>query len=125
MYSDLNYYHYNYMRFDRLRAEKDHPYWLLETAPNWSGGGPIWNIHHDERGIRAFSWLSVMLGGSMVLYWQWRSHWAGQEMQHGTCVNQTGAWQPGKECWQQLSKDFADLVTSLSITLHSVLKWPW
>ena len=106
MYSDLSYYHYNYMRFDRLRAEKDAPYWLLETAPNWSGGGPVWNIHHDERGIRAFTWMSILMGGSMVLYWQWRSHWAGQEMQHGTCVSQTGAWMPGKEAWQQTATEF-------------------
>ncbi len=109
MYADLNYYHYNFLRFDRLRAEKPHPYWLLETAPNWSGGGPVWNIHHDERGVRAFSWLSVLLGGSMVLYWQWRSHWAGQEMQHGTCVTSTGDWSPGKETWARLGREFDEL----------------
>lgn len=106
MYSDLNYYHLNFMRFDRLRAEKPDPYWLLETAPNWSGGGPVWNIHHDERGIRAFTWLSILMGGSMVLYWQWRSHWAGQEMQHGTCVSQTGQWMPGKATWQRVAREF-------------------
>jgi len=113
MYSDFNYYHYNFMRFDRLRAEKPHPYWLLETAPNWSGGGPVWNIHHDERGVRAFTWLSVLLGGSMVLYWQWRSHWAGQEMQHGTCVTSTGDWNPGKETWAQLGQEFKEHSTFL------------
>ena len=106
MYSDLSYYHYNYIRFDRLRGEKDAPYWLLETAPNWSGGGPVWNIHHDERGIRAFTWLSMLMGGSMVLYWQWRSHWAGQEMQHGTCVSQTGQWMPGKDAWRKMAGEF-------------------
>lgn len=109
MYADLSYYHYNFVRFDRLRAEKPVPYWLLETAPNWSGGGPVWNIHHDERGIRAFSWLSVLMGGSMVLYWQWRSHWAGQEMQHGTCVSQRGVRMPGWKTWQQLAAEFQEL----------------
>jgi len=107
MYADLSYYHYNYIRFDRLRAEKRAPFWLLETAPNWSGGGPIWNIHHDERGIRAFTWMSMLMGGSMALYWQWRSHWAGQEMQHGTCVSQTGKWMPGKAAWQRMAAEFA------------------
>ena len=106
MYADLSFYHYNFIRFDRLRAEKPAPYWLLETAPNWSGGGPVWNIHHDERGIKAFTWLSILMGGSMALYWQWRSHWAGQEMQHGTCVSQRGAWMPGKAAWQELAADF-------------------
>jgi beta-galactosidase GanA len=109
MYADLAYYYYNYMRFDRLRGEKDAPFWMLETAPNWSGGGPVWNIHHDERGIRAFTWLSMLMGGTMVLYWQWRSHWAGQEMQHGTCVSQTGAWMPGKSTWMQMAREFKEL----------------
>lgn len=109
MYADLSYYHYNYFRFDRLRAEKEQPFWLIETAPNWSGGGPVWNIHHDSRGIRAFTWMNILVGGSMVLYWQWRSHWAGQEMQHGTCVSQTGRWMPGKETWAELGRDFARL----------------
>lgn len=108
MYADLSYYYLNFSRFDRLRAEKPAPYWLLETAPNWSGGGPVWNIHHDERGIKAFSWLAILLGGSMVLYWQWRSHWAGQEMQHGTCVDQNGNWMPGKQAWQELAAAFSE-----------------
>lgn len=108
MYADLNYYHYKFCVMDLLRGQKSEPYWLLETAPNWSGGGPVWNIHHDPRGIRAFTWLSMLMGGSMVLYWQWRSHWAGQEMQHGTCVNQNGDWMPGKETWQTLAREFRE-----------------
>lgn len=106
LYADLAHLHINYSKLDRLRPEKGAPYWMLETAPNWSGGGPLWNIHHDERGIRAFTWMSMLLGGSMVLYWQWRSHWAGQEMQHGTCVSHTGQWMPGKETWARLAAEF-------------------
>jgi len=108
MYADRAFYQNNLLRFDRLRAEKPSPYWLLETAPNWSGGGPVWNIHHDKYGVRLFSWLSVLLGGSMVLYWQWRSHWAGQEMQHGTIVSATGSWMPNKETWKQLGQEFKE-----------------
>lgn len=106
LYADLSYVHINYSKMDRLRVDKPEPWWMLETAPNWSGGGPIWNIHHDADGIRNFAWMSMLLGGSMVLFWQWRSHWAGQEMQHGTCVSQTGQWMPGKETWAQLAQDF-------------------
>ncbi len=108
MYADLAHYDYTFNRMDRIRAEKEAPFWMLETAPNWSGGGPIWNIHHEERGIRAFSWLTMIMGGSMLLYWQWRSHWAGQEMQHGTCVGQNGQWMPGKSTWQQLAREFKE-----------------
>ena len=106
LYADLSHAYINYSKMDRLRAEKPVPYWMLETAPNWSGGGPVWNIHHEGDGIRAFTWMSMLLGGSMVLYWQWRSHWAGQEMQHGTCVGHTGQWMPGKDAWTQLARDF-------------------
>jgi beta-galactosidase GanA len=107
LYADLSHAHINYSKLDRLRADRPEPYWMLETAPNWSGGGPVWNIHHDGDGVRAFTWMSILLGGSMVLYWQWRGHWAGQEMQHGTCVSQTGQWMPGRETWKRLADDFA------------------
>ena len=109
MYADRRYYHYNLGRFDRLRAEKNYnPYWLMETAPNWSGGGQTFNIHFDERGVHCFSWLSTLLGGSMVLYWQWREHWAGQEMLHGTCVTATGKWRPNKTMWQRIAASLAN-----------------
>lgn len=107
MYADLNYYHYNFPRFDRLRAEKPGTPWILwETAPNWSGGGPIWNIHHEGAGVRAMSWLTTISGSAATVFWQWRSHWAGQEMQHGTHVSQTGNWAPGKETWTQLATEY-------------------
>jgi beta-galactosidase len=127
-YRDVNHYHWTISQFDRTRAEKRvqssevriqgsgggaaptapyRPYWLLETAPSWSAGGKMWNIHHDGRGIRAYSWYSVLMGGSMVLYWQWRQHWAGQEMQHGTLVTATGRWRPNREAIAQVGEEFA------------------
>ncbi len=109
LYKDVPHYPWNLMFLDRMRAEKPgRPYWLLETAPNWSGGGKQWNIHHHGAGLRAMTWLATALGGSMTLYWQWRSHWAGQEMQHGTCVSATGQWRPNKETWTRLASDFAE-----------------
>ncbi len=109
MYKDVEHYPWNLMYFDRMRAEKPgRPYWLLETAPNWSGGGKQWNIHHNAAGLRAMTWMSTVLGGSMVLYWQWRSHWAGQEMLHGTCVSPTGKWRPNKTEWTRLASEFAE-----------------
>ncbi|TVR44839.1 MAG: hypothetical protein EA402_05925 [Planctomycetota bacterium] len=107
VYADLSYYHYNVSRYDTMRAQKpDTPYLLMETAPNWSGGGPIWNIHHEPRGLEVMAWMNLLLGGCCTLFWQWRSHWAGQEMQHGTHVSQTGKWMPGKESWQRLGEAF-------------------
>ncbi|TVR09512.1 MAG: hypothetical protein EA401_12935 [Planctomycetota bacterium] len=107
IYADLSYYHNNVGRYDAMRGQKPgSPYMLLETAPNWSGGGPIWNIHHEPRGIEVMSWMSTLMGGCSTLFWQWRSHWAGQEMQHGTHVSQTGKWMPGKEAWQALASGY-------------------
>jgi len=105
IYSDLDHYNCTVERLDGMRSQKPVPYWILETAPNWSGGGRQWNIHHSGAGVRAFTWLTTLLGGSMMLYWQWRSHWAGQEMQHGTCVSATGKWRPGKDAWKQVTAE--------------------
>lgn len=108
MYADIDHAHWNWSRYDRMRAEKpapdgsQSPYWLLETAPSWSAGGRIWNIHHDGRGVCAQSWVSTALGGSLTLYWQWREHWAGQEMQHGTLVTATGRWRPNRDAIAEL-----------------------
>ena len=108
MYKDVDHYHWNIMHLDRMRAEKPgRPYWHLETAPNWSGGTNIWNIHHSAAGIRAMTWKSILLGGSMMLYWQWRQHWAGQEMLHGTLVTATGKWRPNKEAIAQMADEYA------------------
>ncbi len=107
-YKDLAHYTWTLYTFDRMRAEKPRPYWLLETAPSWSAGGRIWNIHMHGGGIRAFSWLSLLMGGSMILYWQWRQHWAGQEMLHGTLVTATGGWRPGVEAHRRLTAEVAD-----------------
>ncbi|MFP4053122.1 MAG: beta-galactosidase [Phycisphaerae bacterium] len=106
MYKDVDHYDWNLQNLDRMRAEKPAPYWLLETAPNWSGGGRQWNIHHNGQGVQAMSWMTTALGGSMTLFWQWRQHWAGQEMQHGTHVTATGKWRPNVEAWKKLAADY-------------------
>ncbi len=108
LYKDLDHYKWNLRSFDRMRAEKDKPYWFLETAPNWSGGGRMWNIHHSGDGVRAVTWMSAMLGGDLICYWQWRQHWAGQEMNHGTHVTATGKWRPGKEAWTKIAAEWAE-----------------
>lgn len=113
MYSDLDHYPWLVYRHDRTRIEKrgpdglPAPYWLLETAPNWSGGGRIWNIHHDAAGLRMNSWLATALGATATVYWQWREHPAGQEMLHGTFVTAQGAWRPNLAAWQRLSGEYA------------------
>jgi beta-galactosidase GanA len=108
MYKDLAHYDWTLYLMDRMRAEKARPYWLLETAPNWSATGRIWNIHMHAEGLRTISWMSLLMGGSMILYWQWRQHWAGQEMLHGTLVTATGQWRPGVDAHRSLCKEVAE-----------------
>jgi len=109
LYADVDHYPWQLMKLERMRGEKpDRPFWLLETAPNWSGGGKQWNIHHNAAGVQAMVWKCLFSGASMALFWQWRSHWAGQEMQHGTCVDATGRWRPNKEAWTLLGRRFAE-----------------
>jgi len=105
LYRDVLHYHWNAHVYDRMRAEKPEPYWLLETAPSWSATGRLWNIHHDANGVQAMAWMSLLMGGEMVLFWQWREHWAGQEMQHGVLVSATGKWRPNREAMRQLTAD--------------------
>ena len=107
MYGDVAHYDTRLSLFDRMRSEKNRPYWLMETAPSWSAGGRIWNIHMDDRGLRLIVWLSTLLGGSLVLFWQWRQHWAGQEMLHGTLVNAAGHWLPNWKAHQRLATELA------------------
>ncbi len=112
LYADLEHYHYQFWKYDRMRAEKAAPYWVLESAPNWSATGRMWNIHHDAGGMRAFAWLGYAMGGSMVMWWQWRAHWAGQEMQHGVLTTATG--KPAPNC---------DAVAALAGELERVGPW--
>ncbi len=107
LYRDVLHYDWNVEFYDRMRAEKDAPFWLLETAPNWSATGRAWNIHHDATGLQAMAWQSFLCGGSLAVFWQWREHWAGQEMQHGTLVSATGKWRPNRDAFARLCADLA------------------
>lgn len=107
LYRDVLHYDWNIEFYDRMRAEKPAPFWLLETAPNWSATGRAWNIHHDAAGLHAMAWQSFLSGGSLAVFWQWREHWAGQEMQHGVLVSATGKWRPNRDAFARLCADLA------------------
>lgn len=102
LYQGLPVYHWNTEYYDELRGGKPGtPYWLLECAPNWSATGLHWNLHQHDRGLRNMIWHSYLLGGDLVLFWQWRQHWAGQEMMHGTLRTATGKWRPNHKALQE------------------------
>lgn len=109
MYKDFKHYPMNIPHLDRMRAEKPGvPCCIMETAPSWSGGKKIWNIHLTPSGVRAMTWKAFLSGVSTFLYWQWRQHWAGQEILHGTLLTATGNkspnWNSIKQTVEELSR---------------------
>jgi beta-galactosidase len=79
--------------YDRMRGYKKGYYWLFETAPNNSGGGPegrTWFLHQPDGSMRAALWMNYALGGQGAMYWLWRQQRAGQEMVHGAVISAWG-----------------------------------
>ena len=73
---------------DWMRSLKK-PFWLAETAVNHSAGTAVDNGSdwaNFPGSLRAKMWLTYALGGDAVSFWLWRSHWAGQELEHGSLI---------------------------------------
>ena len=74
---------------DHMRPIKEQPFWNTETATCWAGN--VVTSGYSEPGFcRANSWLPIALGGEANLFWLWRTHWAGQELMHGSVVSSQG-----------------------------------
>jgi beta-galactosidase len=73
--------------FDYIRPiKKDVPFWNTETSTCWGGGAT-----YQEAGFcRANSWLPIAQGGEANMFWLWRTHWAGQELMHGSVISSCG-----------------------------------
>lgn len=91
--------HYNYREgfrdivlwFDYLRPVKGakQPFWNTETSTCWSGSTT--ETGYSQPGFcRANSWLPIATGGEANLFWLWRTHWAGQELTHGSVMYTCG-----------------------------------
>ena len=76
--------------FDYLRNLKERPFWNTETSTCWNGGVTAPENFRAEGFCTANSWLPVILGGEMNLYWLWRQHWAGHELMHGSVLYASG-----------------------------------
>lgn len=90
-----NHYHYHdslwqaAFWFDYLRPIKQRPFWNTETSTSWSGATTT-SGYSEEGFCRANSWMPIAMGGEANLFWLWRSHWAGQELLHGSVLHSTG-----------------------------------
>ncbi|HSI34373.1 MAG TPA: beta-galactosidase [Tepidisphaeraceae bacterium] len=122
LYPDAADYPASVMHFDRMRAEKPgQTFWLLEASPSWSAGthsvaghgagtgsGKLRNDHRTPAGAKAFAWMSVLSGGEMVLFGNFRQHWAGPGVNDGSLVTATGRWAPARDAFGDLAKAFAE-----------------
>ncbi len=91
---------------DWMRPVKDAPYYFTESAVGYTGGGSVGSLYLAKPGsIRARGWFMMALGGEAVMYWLWRGHWSGQEMNHGCLIHQWGEPTPGSEEVAQLGSE--------------------
>lgn len=93
----VQYNHYHYREnlwqaafwFDYLRPIKSRPFWNTETSTCWSGATTT--SGYCEPGFcRANSWMPIAMGGEANMFWLWRTHWAGQEIMHGSVLQSCG-----------------------------------
>lgn len=75
---------------DYMRALKNRPFWVTETSTCWNGATSTPSNLRPEGFCRMNSWLPIVLGGEMNLYWLWRQHWAGHELMHGAVLYASG-----------------------------------
>lgn len=75
---------------DYMRALKERPFWVTETATCWNGATSTPSNLRPEGFCRMNSWLPIVLGGEANMYWLWRQHWAGHELMHGAVLYASG-----------------------------------
>jgi len=78
------------MWLDYMRGFSKESFWITETQPSWPGST---GQHFDlppEGYIYFNSMLGPSLGGGGLLYWLWRTHWAGHELMHGAVLETCG-----------------------------------
>lgn len=74
---------------DYLRGLKTVPFWNTETSTCWMGSTKPSGVK-PEGFCRVNTWMSYAMGGELCMYWLWRSHWAGQELMHGSVISSAG-----------------------------------
>lgn len=78
------------MWMDYLRKFSKQPFWNTETDPCWNGAASQNFRIQPENFIYAKMWLCMALGGEGLLFWLWRTHWAGHELMHGGVYESCG-----------------------------------
>lgn len=76
--------------YDFLRCIKDKPFWVTETQAGWNGSEyadcgyrPVGNCYIN-------TWLPIIRGAEMNMYWLFRAHPSGHELAHGALYSSAG-----------------------------------
>ncbi len=78
------------MWMDYLRKFSRLPLWNTETDPCWNGATSQYFPMQRENFKYFSTWLPMICGGQAILFWLWRTHWAGHELMHGAIYDSCG-----------------------------------
>ncbi len=112
--------------FDYLRTMKDRPFWNTETATCFSGSAGTSGSIKPDGFCYANSWLPLALGGEANMYWVWRTHWAGQELVHGSVLDSSGRPMYSTEEVKAVARDFkkcADFINNTKVQANVALHY--
>ncbi len=92
--------------YDMIRPLKKVPFWNTETQTTWSAGVYIRDGYKEPGWGVANSWMPIALGGEANLYWLWRQHYAGQELEHGAVITTQGRFMYPVEEVKNIARGF-------------------
>lgn len=78
---------------DIFKTLKTKPFWVMETAPTFSGSIYGYQTIHNNGYIKAEAAAAYALGAEGFNYWLWRQHRSGVEQTHGHIISSWG--EPG------------------------------
>lgn len=80
----------NAFAYDFLRCVKDRPFWVTETQVGWNGAYFAENGYRPVGNCYANTWLPIVKGAEMNMYWLFRAHPNGHELAHGALFSTAG-----------------------------------
>ncbi len=98
---------HNTFYMDYMRHFSKIPFWNTETQACWNGSTCMGNPIEAEGFIHLNTWLPIMLGGEAILYWPWRTHWAGHELMHGAVLDTSGRYTYANHEIRKAAAEFA------------------
>jgi len=105
------YHKYSHLLFqyDRFRAMKHQPFWLLETSPAHAGHTQGTPSPHPAGFLRSEGVSAVASGALGLNYWLWRQQHAGCEIPHASVLTSWGEPALGYQNVKELGQIFKEL----------------